>query len=176
MELTFRGREKKRKNLTSFCFILFLFCCAQHPALSAETTACNFPFHVCPFRILGWDTQPFYSSRAAYDEGTVSFDFSVLECKRADPARIRLDPKLLRKNAKAVQRRKREIRGPDCFGFPLPYSQADYAAAGTHTCPLDSCLRLCAVLVLSALGGCYLTLGPRKLHWLLCQESMVFGW
>lgn len=136
-------------------------------------TACNFPFHVCPFRILGWDAQPFYSSKAAYDEGTVSFDFGVLECKRVDPAGIRLDPKLLWKNSEAVQRGKREIRGPDCFGFPLPFPQADYAAAGTHTCLIDSCLCLHAVLVLSALGGCYLTLGPRKLHWLLCQESMV---
>lgn len=34
MELTFWGREEKKKSLTSSCFILFLFCCAQRPAPS----------------------------------------------------------------------------------------------------------------------------------------------
>lgn len=94
----------------------------------------------------------------------------MLECKRADPAGIRLDPKLLRKIAEAVQQEK-EKSGPDCFGFPLPCPQADGAAAGTHTCLLDLCLHLCAVLVLSVLDGCYLDSESKKASPAFCARN-----
>lgn len=55
MELTFWGREEKKK-LDIFLFhLISLLLCPASCSIYMRWAACSCPFPVCPFRILGWD-------------------------------------------------------------------------------------------------------------------------
>lgn len=166
--------EKEKKKLDTFLFhLISLLLCPAYCSVFRDGQHATFHSLYVPLEFWGGMPNPFIPQRPPMMKEQSPLTSACWSVKELTLLGSGLTPNCYGKIQRQFSGGKREIRGPDCFGFPLPFPQADYAAAGTHTCLIDSCLCLHAVLVLSALGGCYLTLGPRKLHWLLCQESMV---